>query len=199
MAATLAVVVLSRIATMLWLRPHLLPAKHVTASLLDAGQFGFLSRDGTAELVATGAGPDNSWTLSSQLRTSSGHTATPAQIAAFVRHYCPAVLHPPALSAGQGGHKVLAPPSIQAFQSCRAQSRANLPPTGHLPAIRPLLAAAMARVRRVQRPRSAIRRRLLLVGHPAQLSFSVARIPLSATRIASKANLRAGQRGSGRV
>lgn len=124
MATTLGVVVFARIATMLWVRPHLLPARHLTTSLLNAGQFGFMARGGgNVELVAKGAGPDGSWTLSSQFLTSSGHKATPGQMAAFVQHYCPALLHPPAVPAGLGGHKVAAPPgAIEAFQACRTQA-----------------------------------------------------------------------------
>lgn len=139
MAVTLGVVVFARIATMLWLRPHLLPPRHVTTTLAQAGGFGFTARAGGAvEMVAKGGAPDGSWTLSSRLVTSTGQRPTSAQITAFVQHYCPAVLQQPSVPAGPGSHKVLAPPgAAQAFDSCRTQAartfrlRVVYQPSGH--------------------------------------------------------------------
>jgi hypothetical protein len=45
-------------------------------------------------LIANGDGPSNSWTLSSHMVTSSGHAASPAQLAAFVHQYCATVAAP---------------------------------------------------------------------------------------------------------
>jgi hypothetical protein len=101
MATTLGVYVLARIATTFWVRPHLLTPVHKTLSLLNAGpsapvQSGVASVNGSAmTLVAQGSGPRNSWTLSSQVVTSSGHKASPAQLAAFVHQSCPNVGLPP--------------------------------------------------------------------------------------------------------
>jgi ABC-type transport system involved in multi-copper enzyme maturation permease subunit len=123
MAATLGIVVFARIATMLWVRPHLLPPLHKTMSLLNTDQFGFISRNGSAvELVTKGSAPGNSWTLSSQLLTSSGHRATSAQLVAFVHQYCPAFGLPP--GGGPTGHKLLQGPpgGLAAVQACRSQA-----------------------------------------------------------------------------
>ena len=102
MATTLGVYVFARIATTFWIRPHLLPPIHETLSLLNAGpsalvQSGIASVNGSAvHLVAQGSGPANSWTLSSQVVTNSGHKANSTQLAAFVHQYCPNVGLPPA-------------------------------------------------------------------------------------------------------
>jgi hypothetical protein len=101
MATTLGVYVFARIATTFWVRPHLLSPIHKPLSLLNAGpsapvQFGIASVNGSAvHLVAQGSGPANSWTLSSQVVTSSGRKASSAQLAAFVHQYCPNVGLPP--------------------------------------------------------------------------------------------------------
>jgi hypothetical protein len=97
MATTLGVYVFARVATTVWIRPHLLSPTHETLSLLNAGpsapvQFGIASVNGSAvHLVAQGSGPANSWTLSSQVVTNSGHTASAARLAAFVHQSCPNV------------------------------------------------------------------------------------------------------------
>jgi hypothetical protein len=97
MATTLGVYVFARIATTFWIRPHLLSPIHKPLSLLNAGpsapvQFGIASVNGSAvHLVAQGSGPPNSWTLSSQVVTSSGRKASSTQLAAFVHQYCPTV------------------------------------------------------------------------------------------------------------
>jgi ABC-2 family transporter protein len=102
MATTLGVYVSARIATTFWIRPHLLPPIHKPLSLLNAGpsapvQSGIASVNGSAvHLVAQGSGPANSWTLSSQVVTTSGHKASSTQLAAFVHQYCPNVGLPPA-------------------------------------------------------------------------------------------------------
>jgi hypothetical protein len=94
MAATLGGYVFARIATTFWIRPHLLSPLHKTLSLSGAGpdnaaQLGIASTNGSAmHLIAKGAGPPNSWTLSSHIVTSNGHVASQAQLAAFVHKYC---------------------------------------------------------------------------------------------------------------
>jgi hypothetical protein len=55
----------------------------------NAAQLGIASTNGSAmHLIAKGAGPPNSWTLSSHIVTSNGHVASQAQLAAFVHKYC---------------------------------------------------------------------------------------------------------------
>jgi ABC-type transport system involved in multi-copper enzyme maturation permease subunit len=116
MAATLGVFVLVRIATTIWIRPHLLTPVRKTMSLLGAGpsgpvQLGVGSRNGGAlTLFAQGEGPKHSWTLSSDLVTSSGHKLSSAQISAFLHQYCPGVGLPPAAPRpGQGVARVVGP------------------------------------------------------------------------------------------
>lgn len=116
MAATLGVYVLARIATAVWLRPHLLSPIHRTMSLLGAGpsgpvQLGVGSQNGGAlTLFADGEGPHNSWTLSSQLLNSSGHQPSSAQITSFLHQYCPNVgLPPQGTRPGQGVARVVGP------------------------------------------------------------------------------------------
>jgi hypothetical protein len=97
MAATLGGYVLVRVATSLWIRPHLLSPLHKTLSLSNAGpssaaQLGIGSTNGsTVHLFAKGAGPPNSWTLSSHMVTNNGHVASAAQLARFVHQSCSGV------------------------------------------------------------------------------------------------------------
>jgi hypothetical protein len=125
MASTLAVFVLARVAIEIWIRPHLLTPVRKTMSLLGAGpsapvQLGVGSRHGGAlTLFAQGEAPQNSWTLSSHLVTSSGQGLSPAQISAFLHQYCPKVgLPPPASNPGQGVARVVGP---DAGRTCLAQ------------------------------------------------------------------------------
>lgn len=125
MATTLAVYVSARIATAVWVRPHLLPPVHQTMSLLGAGpsapvQLGVGSQNGGAvTLFAQGEGPANSWTLSSHLLTSSGQQPSSAQISAFLHQYCPNVGPPPASQPGQGSARVVGP---EAGRACLEQA-----------------------------------------------------------------------------
>jgi hypothetical protein len=123
MAVTLGGVIFARIATMLWVRPHLLPPVHKTMSLLQAGGIGFEIRNGGQPiLVAKGDAPANAWELSSHLVTSSGHRATTSQLAAFVHQYCPSIGAPPAGGGPTGGQGIRKAPDIGAFDACRTQA-----------------------------------------------------------------------------
>jgi hypothetical protein len=120
MAVTLAVFVLARITVTLWVRPHLLPPMHRISSLLSADQLGFLkSGSAPVTMVARGAAPPGSWTLSSSFVTGSGHIAGSAELSEFVRRYCPAIAEPPPGAPGKGvaGRDVAAQ-----FESCRAHA-----------------------------------------------------------------------------
>jgi hypothetical protein len=118
MAATLAVFVFARIAVQTWVRPHLMPSRHLTASILGAPDFGFMSRNGGPPLlVARADGPPGSWVLHNQLVDSSGHVATAAERAAFVAQHCPNI-GPPPLSGN--GKAVPVPPGVgDAINSCQ--------------------------------------------------------------------------------
>jgi len=92
MATTLGVYTFARIATTIWIRPHVLSPAHKTTAF-NAGQVG-ITINGTANgpvahIAAQGSGPPNSWTLSSHVVTNTGHVPTPAQLAAFAHQYCP--------------------------------------------------------------------------------------------------------------
>jgi hypothetical protein len=121
MAASLGGFVFARIAVQQWVRPHFLPARHVTASLANAG-FGFISRNGgPVDLIVKSGGPNGSWVLNSQLVDHSGHVTTYAERTAFIAKYCPVIGQGPQGKAV--GHPVPAPPAVdQAFQSCHDQA-----------------------------------------------------------------------------
>lgn len=122
MASTLGAFIFARVAVMQWVRPHLLSPLHTSVSLLNADQFGFMSRNGAPlQLVARASGPTNSWTLSSQFVTSSGHVATTQQLAAFVHQHCPGIGTPPA-GPPLGGPAVAQPGIKASFQACREQA-----------------------------------------------------------------------------
>jgi hypothetical protein len=121
MAVTLGGVIFARIATMLWIRPHLLPPAHKTMSVYEAGGFGFEIRNGGEPILRVGGGtPTNAWELSNHLVTNSGHRATGSQLAAFVQQYCPIFATPPGPPSGSGVRK--GPGSPEALDACRTQA-----------------------------------------------------------------------------
>lgn len=124
MAATLGVFVFVRVALSAWVRPHLMAPVHQTLSLLGAGPgkqvalgIGY-SNGGPLQLFVKGGGPPRSWTLSSQVVTSSGHRLSSAQLSAFLHQHCPNVGPPPAPPPGGGIAKVIGP---SADRTCLAQ------------------------------------------------------------------------------
>jgi ABC-2 family transporter protein len=121
MASTLAVFVFARIATTLWVRPHLLSPVHKTVSLLTGHQFGFESSNGSAlRLIARGASVGNGWTLSTRLVTDTGRALTPAANAAFMHRYCSGIGLPPAGPPGSGGgHQFV---DVTKIDACRTQA-----------------------------------------------------------------------------
>lgn len=123
MAATLGVYVGARVATTLWIRPHLLPPLHKTLSLLNANGFGFVSYNGSPiTLVAKGSAGANTWTQSTHFLDRAGHVQSASQLSAFVHQYCPAIANPPA--AGPPGNQPVKAPigAIEAFHACREQA-----------------------------------------------------------------------------
>jgi len=118
MVATLALYVFTRVASALWIRPHLLGPTRTTSSLLDARGFGFTARDGQPlVLVARGSGPPQSWTLSSHLVTSTGRVPSSSALAAFLQQNCPGIQLPPTAPVGRGTTKA---PDPEAFRACAA-------------------------------------------------------------------------------
>lgn len=92
MVATLGLFVLARIVVSIWVRPHLLAAKHVIVGLQRSGpvQLGIGSSNGGAMRIFTqGGGPENSWTQSGHLIAQSGQRVSSAQMSAFLHQYCP--------------------------------------------------------------------------------------------------------------
>jgi hypothetical protein len=118
MASTLAVFVATRVAVVLWVRPHLLAPLHKATSLLTGG-LGFELTDGGVHLVTKGDGPANAWTLSSHVATSSGQIPSSAQLSAFLQQYCPAIVQPSANGKATSG--IGKAPDPSAFQSCQTQ------------------------------------------------------------------------------
>jgi hypothetical protein len=96
MAATLGLFVFARIAVAIWIRPHLLAAKHVIVTLARQGpvQLGVgTSNGGPIQIFAQGGGPANSWTQSSHFVTRSGQNVSSSELAAFLRHSCASLLN----------------------------------------------------------------------------------------------------------
>jgi hypothetical protein len=120
MATTLGVFVFARVATSIWLRPHLLSPVRESVALLSGDQFGFTVRNAsTVQMVAHGSGPLNSWTLSSHFVTNSGHVPSSAELTAFMHQYCPTVgLPPPPPASG----RVFGAVNKAAFDACRLQA-----------------------------------------------------------------------------
>ncbi len=116
MAATLGLYVVARVATTLWVRPHLLPPVRTVTSLLHA-QFGFVAENGSpVTMVATGSGPPGAWTLSSSFVTASGHVAGSAELAGFVHRHCAAIATPP---SGPPGNALPPANAAAEFDACR--------------------------------------------------------------------------------
>jgi ABC-type transport system involved in multi-copper enzyme maturation permease subunit len=116
MATTLAVFVLARIGTGLWVRPHFMSPLHKIVSLTSGHEFGFTSSNGSPlTLVAKGSAGPNTWTLSNQVVTKTGHHVSSGRLAAFVQQYCPNITPP---KPGGGGHRVVPPGGPAAFDAC---------------------------------------------------------------------------------
>lgn len=95
MVATLALFVVTRIAVSIWVRPHLLAAKHAVVSLARGGTANLgieLSNGGTPHLIAGGGGPAGSWTQSSYFVAASGQRVTGSQMTAFLQQHCASLL-----------------------------------------------------------------------------------------------------------
>lgn len=122
MAASLGVFVFARIAIQLWVRPYLLPPRHLTTSLANSG-FGFeVNNGGPVDLVVKAAGPKGSWVLHSQLVDHSGHVMSFAERTAFVAQHCPNIGPPVGPKPGPD-HPVPVPPGVaSALQACHAQA-----------------------------------------------------------------------------
>ena len=121
MATTLGVYAFTLVAATVWVRPHLLSPVTSTVSLLDADQFGFSSSNGAPLTIdAQASGPPNTWTLSSRLVNSSGHTATAVERAAFLHQNCPTIGLPP---SAPSGHATSGPgPGSAAVEACRTEA-----------------------------------------------------------------------------
>ena len=122
MATSLGGFVFTRIAIQLWVRPHLLPARHLTAAITNDG-FGFMSRNGgPPELVVKAGGPAGSWVLNSQLVDNSGHIASSSERTAFVAQHC-ANIFPAGPPPGKAAPL---PPGLgHAIDSCQAAAAQN--------------------------------------------------------------------------
>jgi len=101
MAATLGLFVFARIAVNLWVRPHLLPARHAIVSLARSGpvQLGIgVNNGGSIHLFAKGGAPPNAWTQASDFVTLSGQRVSSSQLSAFLQQHCSGLI-----AAGRAG------------------------------------------------------------------------------------------------
>jgi hypothetical protein len=103
MATTLVLFVLARVAVDIWVRPHLLGAKHTVVTLGREGpvQLGIgTSNGGSVHIFTQGGGPKNSWTQSSHFVTLSGQRVTSGQMNAFLHQHCARLLDQPPPTSG---------------------------------------------------------------------------------------------------
>ncbi|HTW19348.1 MAG TPA: ABC transporter permease [Mycobacteriales bacterium] len=127
MTATLAVFVFVRVAIGLWLRPHLMPPLHKTASLLGGG-FTILYNGSVSTIATQYSSPNNDWVLSSRLVNNAGQPVKAAAQSAFVHQHCTSVAHgaiPGSASVSSGGHHLVvvgpASPQLQQCQTAAAR------------------------------------------------------------------------------
>lgn len=127
MAAALAGFVAVRLAVTAWVRPHLIAPLHAVGPLTSPPSFNIRGTiNGPVPTAFTVQTPDmpNAWVQSAKLVTSSGHAPTLAQTSAFVRQYCPSLLHPvpPAsVPGGPGGGPIQTPGNSTAL-NCQSQA-----------------------------------------------------------------------------
>lgn len=149
MASTLAGFAGVRIAFTLWIRPHLLPARHMFASITTGKGVAFVgSRWGLS--VAPGAPPvPNSWLISSRLVEHASNSPTIAQLHVLIARVCPAIANP--TGGGKGAGKGFTPAAISCTQalSRHLQSLVVYQPRSHYWPLQALetgiyLAAALA-------------------------------------------------------
>ena len=115
MAATLAGFAGVRIAFTLWIRPHLLPAREMLASITTGKGLGFVgSRFG---LSATSGAPPlpGSWLISSRLVDRASNSPSTAQLHVLIARVCPAIANP--AGGGKGPGKGLTPAAISCTQA----------------------------------------------------------------------------------
>jgi ABC-2 family transporter protein len=122
MVATLLGFVAARIAITLWVRPHLLPAKHVLLSTALGKGVDFLPK-----LVTFAAAPPpipNAWMVSAALVDRANHVLGPAQLHDLFVRTCPGV----AAGLQQQGVPV---PSCQVALSRQVQQLVTYQPPNH--------------------------------------------------------------------
>jgi hypothetical protein len=101
MAATLLGFVAARIAFTLWVRPHLLPTKHVLVPLTVGKGVGFFGSASGAS-VAPGSPPiPNAWMVSAALVDRAHHALSTAQLHDLLVRACPAIAA--GVTKGQAG------------------------------------------------------------------------------------------------
>jgi hypothetical protein len=122
MAATLALFVAVRLGFRYYVRPHLLPASHMTTSLSSGSALGFeITPPRGITFVAGSPSLPNAMVMSSRIVDASGHAASAQALHAFVATHCPVVAHPqsrnPQSVTGTGGPK-FGPGNQAAFDHC---------------------------------------------------------------------------------
>jgi hypothetical protein len=119
MLATLFGFIAVRVVFTLWIRQHLLPAKHVLRPLTFGEGIGFLASPGSFTLAAQTPNVPNGWGLSSTFVDRARHPMSAEQLHDLIDRTCPALAHgPPQNPAGIG--KTAAGLNGEVFEPCLA-------------------------------------------------------------------------------
>jgi ABC-type transport system involved in multi-copper enzyme maturation permease subunit len=91
MAATLVGFITARIAFTLWVRPHLLAAKHVFLSVTQGQAVGFVGSPTSVSLFVTPPTIPNAWAISAAVVSRAHRALDPAQLHSLLARACPAI------------------------------------------------------------------------------------------------------------
>ncbi|HEV3048285.1 MAG TPA: hypothetical protein VGY13_13105 [Solirubrobacteraceae bacterium] len=118
MAATLLGFLAARIAFTLWVRPHLLPAKHVLVSVTEGKGVGFTEGSSGVSLFAAPPPLPNAWTISAALVDRAHRTLGAARLHDLLVRVCPTIATGVAPSP-KGASRGAAGVSEAAFTACQ--------------------------------------------------------------------------------
>jgi ABC-2 family transporter protein len=118
MATTLVVFIGVRMGVQFWLRPHLVPAKHVSTAIGAA--LGISQSPSGLSVFPGGASIPGAWVLSTRIVDNAGHGPTKA----FLKSACGSLGGPP--QASSGDHSAVPPAAVQhQFQTCTTKVAAR--------------------------------------------------------------------------
>ena len=168
MAATLLTFIAARSVITLWVRPHLLQRQGSPGfGRLRAGRRVCVERVGCQRRPERAVPIPNAWILSTALVDPARHALSASTAARSADPRLPGDRGRPPAARGQPPEGP-AWPSDRPHPRLRAKALAPGPPARHLPAIKPLLAAASARGRDLPRRRGRSHRRRDLARRPAR-------------------------------